>query len=89
MTVLLLWIVRILILLLIIRFVVGLFTGKGRQRHPAQQAKKPRARVGGKLVQDPQCGTYVPQDKAIVVTAHGATQYFCSAKCRDEWTSRA
>jgi YHS domain-containing protein len=36
------------------------------------------------LVQDPQCGRFVPQNEAIVVSRRGRSQtlYFCSEECR-------
>lgn len=85
---LLLWIVRLVAVILIIRFVMSAFAGA--RRKPAasapRQPNRPPERLGGTLVRDPQCGTYLPQDRAIVVTKGGTTEYFCSAKCRDEWT---
>ena len=36
-----------------------------------------------KLVRDPVCGTYVSRDSAL----SDGTNYFCSAKCRDEYRS--
>ena len=53
---------------------------------PAQnRPDQPTERVGGELVRDPQCGTYVAKSRAIVVTRNGETLYFCSAKCRDDY----
>lgn len=90
MSVLLLWIVRLIVLILIIRFVVRMFSGAlGRRAGVPRQPKRPPERIGGTLVQDPQCGTYLPQDRAITVVKGGSTAYFCSAKCRDEWASRS
>jgi uncharacterized protein len=86
---LLLWIVRLIILLIIIRFIVTLVRGLMSKPAPAPpRPKRSTERLGGTLVQDPQCGTYIPQDRAVAVTIRGATQYFCSAKCRDEWARR-
>lgn len=88
---LLLWIVRILVLLLIVRFVVTMVRQamqSGRSKRAPQQGgrsgRQPE-RIGGTLVQDPHCGTYLPQDRAIAVASGGSTTYFCSTKCRDEW----
>lgn len=91
MSVLLLWIVRLIVLILIVRFVFRMFAGvRGRQTGgAARQPKRPQERIGGTLVQDPQCGTYLPQDRAITVVKGGSTAYFCSTRCRDEWTSRS
>ena len=40
---------------------------------------------GVSLVQDPQCGRFIPQSEAIVVSQRGQTVYFCSEKCRTEY----
>ena len=90
---LLLWLVRLLVLLLIIRFVVTMVRqamvragkGPGTPQAPGRQAE----RLGGTLVQDPQCGTYLPKERAIAVAAGGETQYFCSDTCREQWARRA
>ena len=37
---------------------------------------------GVPLVQDPQCGRFIPQDEAIQVSRRGRTVYFCSQECR-------
>lgn len=90
---LMLWIVRIIIIVLIIRFVISLIRGAMTQvgtgpRGPGARSKRQPERLGGTLVQDPQCGTYLPQDRAITVVAAGSPRHFCSTRCRDEWMSR-
>lgn len=91
---LLIWIVRLVVLLLIVRFVVTMIRqamrhSKGAGPAPGSRSKRPVERLGGTLVQDPQCGTYLPKDRALAVTDGGSTQYFCSDKCRAEWARRA
>ena len=80
------WAFRIILILLIIRFLLNLFSRRpiaaGRQR--SQTAPE---RIGGTLVRDPHCGTYVPQTNAIAVRRGASSIYFCSAGCRDAWTS--
>lgn len=81
----LLWGVRILILLLMIRFLLRLFRSRPARR--AAAARAPRERLGGSLVRDPQCGTYVPRSRALTV-GHGSTaHHFCSTGCRDAWAA--
>jgi YHS domain-containing protein len=79
-----LWLLRILIILLIVRYIVSFFTAR---RPPMRRGASTRApeRTGGTLVRDPQCGTYVPQSGAVSLKRGGATMYFCSATCRDTW----
>jgi hypothetical protein len=84
---LLFWIVRLVIIILVVRMVVQLFSGRtrvGRGRQP-RQAPRPQERLGGTLVRDPHCGTYVPQDRAIAVGSAPDLVYFCSPGCRDAW----
>ncbi len=37
------------------------------------------------MVQDPNCGTYLPQQQALRAYFKGKQYYFCSEKCRDEF----
>jgi YHS domain-containing protein len=81
------WAIRVLVILLVVRYVVQLVNAwrrpvSGRSR----RSSRPPERIGGTLVRDPQCGTYVPKSGAVAL-AHGATtEYFCSTACRDAWT---
>ncbi|WP_432822390.1 YHS domain-containing protein [Trichloromonas sp.] len=47
-----------------------------------------KSRQGEDMVQDPQCGTYVPRGDAVEKTVGGQKHYFCSARCRDEFTAK-
>ena len=47
-----------------------------------------KSRQGEDMVRDPQCGTYVPRGDALEKTVNGKTYYFCSARCRDEFTGK-
>ncbi|MCS6927360.1 MAG: hypothetical protein NZ578_15830 [Candidatus Binatia bacterium] len=35
------------------------------------------------MVQDPQCGRFVPMREALPASLHGRQLYFCSQSCRD------
>ncbi len=37
------------------------------------------------MVQDPQCGTYLPRHEAIRAWARGEERFFCSEACRDNF----
>jgi uncharacterized protein len=85
---LLIWIARAIIFLLILRFVLRLlFPGPPAtpRRRSAPGPDTPAERVGGELVRDPNCGTYIPKAKAIAVGSGEGVKYFCSAKCRQEY----
>lgn len=86
----LLWIARAIILFVILRILLRMLFAprvRGGGTGPAGPAQRahPTERVGGELVRDPQCGTYVPKTRAIAVARGGETLYFCSAKCRDDY----
>ena len=40
----------------------------------------------GVLVRDPVCGTYVLQERAVVVMRSGQPVFFCSTACRDQYS---
>ena len=88
--VVLVWVVRVLVVLLVLRLAGRLLTaGRAtpRGRRPGRGAEP---RSGGTLVQDPQCGTYLPASRAIAVPSGSNTLYFCSNTCRDAFfTARA
>ena len=51
----------------------------------ASDPKKRQANAppeGVPLVQDPQCGRFIPQNEAIQVSWRGRVVYFCSQECR-------
>jgi uncharacterized protein len=85
---LLIWIVRALVIMLILRIALRLLMptqmrgGAGRRADPEKLE-----RVGGALVRDPHCGTYVPQARALKVGLGANVQYFCSAACRDAFVA--
>ena len=86
----LVWILRALALLLLIRFIVNAIMSARRrtQAGAGRQARPSRERVLGELVRDPNCGTYVPKASAVVAGSGSNTRYFCSVKCRDEHERR-
>ena len=52
----------------------------GKPRRPAS-----RTRDGETMVEDPQCGTYLPLSDAIRANIDGHEYYFCSRKCLKEY----
>lgn len=82
------WILRIIAILIVVRFVFRLLAGVIRAMGggtPAASRRTPQTRVGGRLVRDPQCGTHVPEERAIAVRHGAETVHFCSEACRDAW----
>lgn len=57
-----------------------------RQAAPDPRRTNPNGRItGGELVQDPQCGVYVPKDTAL---RGSGGRYFCSESCRDAFARK-
>ncbi len=40
------------------------------------------------MIQDPNCGVYVPKNQAIARSVLGEEHFFCSEKCADEYPSK-
>jgi len=52
----------------------------------APSGKRAPAEIQDEMVQDPVCKTYVPKRMALEGTRfNGQKEYFCSAKCRDNY----
>jgi len=65
------------------RFMYGLFEGAGMLKEP-----RGRERAAVKLVRDPICGVYVVPTRALTAGSGASTQYFCSEKCRQQWSQQ-
>ncbi|MEP7362439.1 MAG: YHS domain-containing protein [Acidobacteriota bacterium] len=82
-----------ILLITFIRGVVGILTkGVGDLFKEEQAAKGPGGKaapreVGGELLKDPVCGTYVSSNSAFKRTVGGKTHVFCSEKCRDQFAA--
>jgi len=82
-----------ILLIAFIRGVVGILTkGVGELFKEEQAAKGPGGaaapkEVGGELLKDPVCGTYVSSNSAFKRTIAGKTLVFCSEKCRDRFAA--
>ncbi len=90
----LIWIIRILGLLLLLRLALRLLFPNRSAGPRAGAPRGPRpsgqdVKQGGELVRDPNCGTFVPKARAIAVSAGDDTQYFCSVTCRDAYRAKA
>ena len=80
----LLWIARVLIFLILLRFLLRLVFGTAFARRAPQPRHVPE-RSGGELVRDPVCGTYIPKAGAFVIGKGDDAKYFCSIECRDKY----
>lgn len=62
---------------------IKLLGGPGRRRSVRPAPEKTAG--GEEMVQDPQCGTYVPRSLALEQVIKGRTYHFCSEDCRDAY----
>lgn len=80
---------RVLVALLLVRFVMRAVGGFLRARRARQAPAVPRATppaqvVVGEMVRDRVCNTFLPREHALSATIEGRDEYFCSAACRDQ-----
>jgi len=70
--------VRILIVLLLLRFLLRFLAAVVQGYREAGARPAPAV----DMVRDRVCGTFVPRPRALVATVDGREQYFCSEGCR-------
>ena len=92
------WLLRLLLLFLLVRalmlIVGGLIRGLiGAAQVPGEPRQGPGsapvAHSHGTLVQDPVCGTYILQERALAMKTAGGTAFFCSERCRSAYDAQA
>jgi YHS domain-containing protein len=71
--------VSLLVLYFLYRLIKRLLLKKEKGYLPGHYRK------GEELVQDPQCGTYVPVSDAQHLERNGEKVYFCSRECREKY----
>ncbi|MBW1708557.1 MAG: hypothetical protein JRG97_05935 [Deltaproteobacteria bacterium] len=83
------WLIIIVLFYLIYRVLKGLIM----PRQPfEEEAARPRLNENKNnedaedLIQDPNCGVYIPKRDAIPAAINGKTHYFCSQECREKYT---
>ncbi len=75
-----------LILSLIVGFLVYTVYKALRQALKRPSAPPPEKTSRGEdMVQDPECGTYVPRGDAVPLKLGEKSLYFCSDACRDKF----
>jgi hypothetical protein len=70
--------VRVVLVLLVMRFVLRFMASVVQ----GYRAADPRGRATD-MVRDRVCDTFLPRARALVATVDGREQYFCSSQCRD------
>ena len=70
--------VRIVVVLLILRFVLRFLAAVVQGYQGA-----PRRAPATEMVRDRVCDTFVPRSRALVAIVDGREQHFCSPECRE------
>lgn len=79
---LIIWaILAVIIIRLLWKFTRAVLEGAGM----LQSGTQPPA---VKLVRDPVCGVFVVPTSALTAGSGANTRYFCSEKCRKQWTAQ-
>jgi YHS domain-containing protein len=81
------YILLAIVLLLIARAFWRLMDGIIEAAGGTRKGRPPSPSV--KLVRDPVCGTFVTPRDSLSLAARGATHYFCSAECREQFRKTA
>jgi YHS domain-containing protein len=79
---------RIILLLILLLIVARMFWSVVDNVIEGATGKKRRPLPDIKLRRDPVCGTLVSPGTALSLQKGGATRYFCSEKCRNEYIAR-
>ena len=75
--------VRLLLVgLALLLVATGLRRLAGPGRRPRRRRDLERAEGGELMVQDPQCGRFVPQRQSITVRRGSETLHFCGSECQ-------
>jgi len=70
------------VLYLMVKVFIGLtFLSRGQRKRQEE--------LGGEMVQDPVCETYIPRSRAIEKKVGGQTVYFCSPECVEAYLKKA
>jgi YHS domain-containing protein len=77
----------VLLLFFVARAILRLFDGVRQGVSGGAARRRVPTRPPVKMVADPVCGTFVVPGKALELARGRQTHYFCSEKCRDQWTA--
>jgi YHS domain-containing protein len=79
---------RILILVFLIYLLYRLVRGLMRVQGPQPSARGGEGDVVDDMVQDPNCGTYIPRSEAVRRSAGGEDLWFCSEACAEAYRKK-
>jgi hypothetical protein len=75
------FIIRALLVFLVVSAVLSMIRGMFASSTPTRRAPGPA--TAGRLVKDPVCGTYIPEETAV----RANDKFFCSEECRQKFIS--
>jgi hypothetical protein len=76
-------VLRVLVVLLVVRFLSRAVAAFARTAWPGSFAPPVATpRFGPDLVRDRVCNTFLPRDRALSAIVGGREQHFCSPECR-------
>jgi hypothetical protein len=87
---LLLFVLRVVGLLLLVRMVLRGLAGLSRGAFPAAAEPRPsQGKPASELVRDRICNTFLPRERAVRAVISGREEHFCSEACRDRAVATA
>ena len=72
---------RLILIFFAIVAVLSIVRGFLAPSTPARRARTQRPQSAGRLVKDPVCGTYIPEETAL----RSGNEFFCSEQCRQRF----
>ena len=79
---------RLLVILFLLFVLYLLLKGAIGFAYFSSLRRKRQERLGGEMVLDPVCETYVPKATAVAKMIDGRTVYFCSRQCADAYLKK-
>ena len=73
------WLIRVFVVVVVVRLAWSFFS-EALEARPKQ--RNTSSSLGGRLMRDPVCGTFVDRTRALSVKGREGMQYFCSEECR-------
>lgn len=81
--------IKLLLLALLFFLAYSFIQALFPSRQEREKRSKNRTQQGEQMVQDPECGTYLPLSDALSANIGGRQRYFCSRKCRSQFKKKA
>ena len=80
--------IKLLLLALLFFLGYSFFQALFPSRQKGNRRTGNRSNKGEEMVQDPQCGTYLPLSEALSTNIRGKQYYFCSRTCRTQFKKK-